>query len=105
LYINTTGNPGLATAGSGDVLTGIITGLISQGYENIAASIFGVYLHGKSADIAVETFGYQSLIASNVIQYIKDAFMDLFKEPEQPAKPKAEEKEKKQKDDEEKLYI
>ena len=105
LYINTTGNPGLATAGSGDVLTGIITGLISQGYEYLAASIFGVYLHGKSADIAVETFGYQSLIASNVIQYIKDAFMDLFREPEQTVKPKAEEKETKTKDDEEKLYI
>jgi len=62
LYVNTTGNPGLATAGSGDVLTGVITGLISQGYQPMVAAIFGVYLHGKSADIAVEDFGYQSLI-------------------------------------------
>ena len=90
LYINTTGNPGLATAGSGDVLTGVITGLISQGYEPLAATIFGVYLHGKSADLALEKYGYQSLIASNVIDYLKDAYMDLFKQPEQPQAPQEE---------------
>lgn len=82
LYINTTGNPGLSTAGSGDVLTGIITGLISQDYEPLTAAIFGTYLHGKSADIAVEAFGYQSLIASHVIDYLGKAFIDLFIEPE-----------------------
>ncbi|WP_298239419.1 NAD(P)H-hydrate dehydratase [uncultured Algibacter sp.] len=82
LYVNTTGNPGMATAGSGDVLTGIITGLIAQGYHPSVAAIFGVYLHGKSADIAVEDFGYQSLIASHVIDYLGEAFIDLFKEPE-----------------------
>mgnify|MGYP003663406110 CR=1 FL=1 len=84
LYVNTTGNPGLSTAGSGDVLTGIITGLISQGYTPVIATVFGVYLHGKSADIAVEDFGYQSLIASHVIDYLGKAFIDLFKQPEQP---------------------
>ena len=84
LYINTTGNPGLATAGSGDVLTGIITGLISQGYSPLNASVFGVYLHGRSADIAVEQYGYQSLIASHVIDYLGEAYIDLFKQPEQP---------------------
>ena len=84
LYVNTTGNPGLATAGSGDVLTGIITGLISQGYHSVVASIFGVYLHGKAADIAVEDYGYQSLIASHVIDNMGPAFIDLFKQPEQP---------------------
>lgn len=84
LFVNTTGNPGLATAGSGDVLTGIITGLIAQGYHPSTAAIFGVYLHGKSADIAVEDFGYQSLIASHVIDYLGEAFIDLFKQPEQP---------------------
>jgi ADP-dependent NAD(P)H-hydrate dehydratase / NAD(P)H-hydrate epimerase len=83
LYINTTGNPGLSTAGTGDVLTGIITGLISQGYNPLVASIFGVYLHGKSADIAVEDYGYQSLIASHVIDYLGEAFKDLFKQLEQ----------------------
>ena len=87
LYVNTTGNPGLATAGSGDVLTGVITGLISQGYQPMVAAIFGVYLHGKSADIAVEDFGYQSLIASHVIDYLGEAYLDLFKQPEPPQAP------------------
>lgn len=84
LFVNTTGNPGLATAGSGDVLTGIITGLMSQGYSALAATILGVYLHGKSADIAVEHYGYQSLIASHVIEYLGEAYIDLFKQPEPP---------------------
>ena len=84
-YINATGNPGLSTAGSGDVLTGIITGLISQGYNPLSAAVFGVYLHGKSADIAVEDYGYQSLIASHVIEYLGAAYMDLFKQPETPS--------------------
>ncbi|WP_298555731.1 NAD(P)H-hydrate dehydratase [uncultured Algibacter sp.] len=87
LYVNTTGNPGLSTAGSGDVLTGVITGLISQGYSPLVAAIFGVYLHGRSADIAVEDFGYQSLIASHVIDYIGEAYLDLFKQPEQVQPP------------------
>ena len=90
-YVSTTGNPGLATAGTGDVLTGIITGLMSQGYDPLAASIFGVYLHGKSADIAIEDFGYQSLIASHVIEYLGEAYIDLFKQAEQP--PESEETE------------
>lgn len=94
LFVNTTGNPGLATAGSGDVLTGIITGLIAQGYHPSVAAIFGVYLHGKSADIAVEDFGYQTLIASHVIDYLGEAFIDLFKQPEQP--PQQEEQQEEQ---------
>ena len=83
LYINTTGNPGMATAGSGDVLTGIITGLISQGYKPLEATLFGVYLHGKSGDIALEDYGYQSLLATHIIAYLGEAFKDLFKESEQ----------------------
>ncbi len=83
LYINTTGNPGMATAGTGDVLTGVITGLIAQGYEPLAATIFGVYLHGKSADISLEDYGYQSLIASHIIETLGEAYIDLFKQPEQ----------------------
>lgn len=83
-YINTTGNPGMATAGSGDVLTGVITGLISQGYEPLSATVFGVYLHGKAADIAIEDLGYQSLIASHIIEALGEAYIDLFKQPEQP---------------------
>lgn len=84
LYINSTGNPGLATAGTGDVLTGIITGLLSQGYVPLNAAIFGVYVHGRSADIAVEDYGYQSLIASHVIEYLGKAYIDLFTQPEPP---------------------
>ncbi|RNC86532.1 MAG: NAD(P)H-hydrate dehydratase [Winogradskyella sp.] len=89
-YINVTGNPGLATAGSGDVLTGIITGLLCQGYSPIEAALFGVYLHGRSADIAVEDFGYQSLMAGHVIDYLGEAFIDLFRQPEQPQQEEAE---------------
>ena len=92
LYVNSTGNPGLATAGTGDVLTGIITGLISQGYEPLSASIFGIYLHGKSADIAVEDFGYQSLIASHIITYLGKAYLDLFIQPEEAIEEQDEEK-------------
>ncbi|MDP5081357.1 MAG: NAD(P)H-hydrate dehydratase, partial [Winogradskyella sp.] len=82
LYVNTTGNPGMATAGSGDVLTGIISGLVAQGYEPLAAALFGVYLHGKSGDMALEDYGYQSLIASYIIDSIGEAYIDLFKETE-----------------------
>ncbi|WP_149276349.1 NAD(P)H-hydrate dehydratase [Pareuzebyella sediminis] len=77
-YINTTGNPGMGSGGTGDVLTGIITGLIAQGYEPLEATVFGVYLHGRSADIKVEKTGYQSLTASNVIEGLGEAFLDLF---------------------------
>ncbi|APQ16274.1 bifunctional ADP-dependent NAD(P)H-hydrate dehydratase/NAD(P)H-hydrate epimerase [Maribacter hydrothermalis] len=83
-YVNTTGNPGMATAGSGDVLTGVITGLKAQGYTPLHAAIFGVYLHGKAGDIAVEKTGFQSLIASDLIENLGASFLDLFKIPEQP---------------------
>ena len=86
LYVNSTGNPGLATAGSGDVLTGIITGLISQNYVPLEAAIFGVYLHGRAGDIAVEDFGYESLIASHIIEYLGEAFLDLFEQIEDTPK-------------------
>lgn len=80
IYINSTGNPGMATAGSGDVLTGIITGLISQGYESLNAAIFGVYLHGKSGDLSTISNSYESVIATDIINNIGNAFIDLFKQ-------------------------
>jgi hydroxyethylthiazole kinase-like uncharacterized protein yjeF len=83
-YINTTGNPGMATAGSGDALTGIICGMIAQGYEPLKAVIFGVYLHGKAGDIAVAETGYQALTASKIIDGLGKAYIDLFKVPEPP---------------------
>jgi len=84
LFVNTTGNPGMATAGSGDVLAGIITGLVSQGYDPINAVIFGVYLHGLAGDLAIRECGYQALLASDIVAYIGKAYMDLFAEPEMP---------------------
>ena len=83
-YVNTSGNPGMATGGSGDVLTGIITGLRAQGYSALHASIFGVYLHGKAADIAIGETGFQALIASDILDHIGKSYLDLFKvvEPE-----------------------
>ena len=83
LYINSTGNPGMATAGSGDVLTGIIAGLIAQRYDNLTAAVFGVYLHGKAGDIGAEVIGYESLLATHIIDCLGDAFLDLFKLPEE----------------------
>ncbi len=85
-YVNTTGNPGMATAGSGDVLAGALTGLVAQKYSPLHAAIFGVYLHGKSGDVAVERTGYQTLTASHLIESFGDAYLDLFKLPEVPVK-------------------
>lgn len=76
-YENTTGNQALATAGSGDVLTGIITGLISQSYAPIDAAIMGVYLHGMTADIAYPETGYHSFIASDIITNLGEAFCHI----------------------------
>ena len=77
IYKNTTGNPALATAGSGDVLTGIITSLLAQSYEPIQAAILGVYLHGLTADIALSRTGFQSFIASDIIDNLGEAFLSL----------------------------
>lgn len=77
IYKNTTGNPALATAGSGDVLTGIITSLLAQSYEALQAAILAVYLHGLTADIAVPKTGFQSFIASDIIGYLGEAFLSL----------------------------
>lgn len=74
---NTTGNPGMATAGSGDVLTGIITGLVAQQYTPAQAALLGVYLHGMAGDIAAGKLGMESLIASDIIRCIPEAFKAL----------------------------
>ena len=68
--INTTGNPGMATGGTGDVLTGIITALLSQGLTCFAAARLGVYLHGCAGDIAASKEGQMSLIASDLLRYL-----------------------------------
>lgn len=79
LFVNNTGNPGMATAGSGDVLSGVITALISQGYEPEIAAVFGVYLHGRAGDISAEKLSYQGMISGDIAKNIGAAFLDLFK--------------------------
>lgn len=81
LFLNTTGNAALATAGSGDVLTGILTGLLAQGYEPLQAAQLGVFLHGLTADLALPETGSESFIASDVIRYLGKAFLSLAKRP------------------------
>jgi len=82
-FVNTTGNPGMATAGSGDALTGMITGLMAQGYAPLHAAIFGVYLHGLAGDIGVSMDGYEALTASSIIENIGKAYMELLRPPNQ----------------------
>ncbi len=88
-YVNTTGNPGMATAGSGDVLTGMITGLMAQGYSSLNAAIFGVYLHGLAGDLGVSSKGYEALKASTIVENIGNAYLELFRQPETEPKDNA----------------
>jgi len=74
LYRNTTGNPGMATGGSGDVLTGLIAALLGQGLDAFAAAQLGVYLHGLAGDLVREALGEVSLIAADLIDYLPRAF-------------------------------
>lgn len=77
-YFNSTGNPGLAKGGSGDVLTGMITGLLAQKYKPLIAAVMGVYLHGRAADCALENgISEESMIASDLIQHLNNAFADF----------------------------
>lgn len=77
VIFNSTGNSGMATAGSGDVLTGIIVGLMARGYNQASAAVVGVYLHGLAGDIAAERLGRESLIATDIIDALPMAFRQL----------------------------
>lgn len=76
-YFNSTGNPGMSTGGSGDVLTGILTGLLAQKYTPKETAALGVYLHGLSGDLAAREKGMNSLIASDLIDFLPEAFKAL----------------------------
>jgi NAD(P)H-hydrate epimerase len=78
LYFNSTGNPGMATGGSGDVLTGIILGLLSSGYPARDACIIGMWVHGKAGDIAARRLGYEALLAGDIIDNLGKAFKKLY---------------------------
>ncbi len=77
-FFNSSGNPGMATAGSGDVLTGVITSLLAQNYNEENAAILGVYLHGLAGDIAAKKFGENSLIAGDIINCLGKAFAKIY---------------------------
>ena len=76
-YFNSTGNPGMATAGSGDVLTGIITGLLAQSYNAFEAAVLAVYLHGLAGDLAAEERGQEALLAGDIVDHLGFAFQKL----------------------------
>lgn len=79
VYFNSTGNPGMATGGSGDVLTGIITSLLAQKYTPLDAALVGVYLHGLAADLGTEQFSERSLLPSDIIESLGKAYALLEK--------------------------
>jgi ADP-dependent NAD(P)H-hydrate dehydratase len=76
-YVNNTGNPGMATAGAGDILTGVITALVGQHLSDFDAAVLGVYVHGLAGDIAAKKTGEVSLMTTDIIEALCDAFMKL----------------------------
>jgi len=74
VVFNSTGNAGMATAGSGDVLTGILTALLARGYKQADACMLGMYIHGLAGDLAAREVGQESLVASDIIRYLPQAF-------------------------------
>ena len=77
IVFNSTGNSGMATAGSGDVLTGILTALLARGYSKADACQLGIYLHGLAGDLAAKEVGKESLVASDIITFLPKAFLKL----------------------------
>ena len=78
VFFNSTGNPGMATGGSGDVLSGLIVGLLAQGYAPRNAAILGVYLHGLAGDLAASQMGQEALLAGDLPDFFGAAFQTLY---------------------------
>ncbi len=78
-YFNSTGNPGMASGGSGDVLTGIITGLLAQKYSSLNACLLGVYLHGLAGDLASRALSQEAMKAGDIIDFLPEAFRGIIK--------------------------
>ncbi|HEY4061263.1 MAG TPA: NAD(P)H-hydrate dehydratase [Puia sp.] len=76
-YFNSTGNPGMAKGGSGDVLTGILTAMLSQGYSPGEATLLGVYLHGLAGDLAADTWSEESMLPSDLTDHLGAAFQSI----------------------------
>ncbi len=76
-WFNSTGNPGMATAGSGDVLTGILTSLLAQGYGSVEAAVMGVYLHGLAGDLAAKKRGQEAVMAGDIVAMLGKAFKKI----------------------------
>ncbi|MET0463586.1 MAG: NAD(P)H-hydrate dehydratase [Chitinophagaceae bacterium] len=76
-FFNSTGNAGMATGGSGDVLTGILTGLLAQGYPGAQAAILGVYLHGLAGDLAAEKLSMEAMIAGDITRFLGEAYKNI----------------------------
>jgi NAD(P)H-hydrate epimerase len=74
-FINSTGNPGMATGGTGDVLTGLLTGLLAQGYSTVEAAVLGVYLHGLAGDLAAEQQSMEAMKAGDLVDQLGRAFL------------------------------
>ncbi|HPK72049.1 MAG TPA: NAD(P)H-hydrate dehydratase, partial [Vicinamibacterales bacterium] len=81
VYINPTGNPGMATGGSGDVLTGMIAGWLAQGLGVTAACLLAVYLHGAAGDLAAADLGEVSMTAGDIVSEIGEAVLELTARP------------------------
>ena len=77
-FFNATGNSGMATAGSGDVLTGILTSLLSQGYDALNACLYGVWLHGLAGDLAADALSEEALTATDIIEYLPKAILKMI---------------------------
>ena len=77
IHINSTGNEGMATAGSGDVLTGLVGGFLAQGMKTVEAAVLAVYAHGLAGDMAAETVGSRGMIAGDILDYVPKALLNI----------------------------